>query len=160
MNNPLNMRDPYGLCVICDLVKDNVVDPVGDTIDDHLDKAGSLVKDVAENAGYIDVNFTACAALCITAGVQASFGEGIHGYGGGGFGEGIGASAQYAPGQHISSGISCAVAGSPGLVSGQVGRSGLSGKEGQLFGEVGVNVGTPGFNVTCTYVTGNLLDLF
>ena len=124
-NNPVNYVDPYGLD-ICGAVTG---------LFGKKKECKETAKAIAENVGYIDINGSFCAALCVSLGVQASFAEGIHGYAGGGFGVGAGLTAQYAPGQHINTGVSCGVAGSPGIVSGQFGRSGYPDKEGQLFVE-------------------------
>jgi RHS repeat-associated protein len=47
MNNPLNLRDPYGLCALCDLVKDNVVDPIDDNI---IGPVGEVVTETVPEA--------------------------------------------------------------------------------------------------------------
>ncbi len=172
-NNPLNLRDPYGLCGLCDWVDDNVVDPIDDNIVDPLGEGAQQVGHGIGNLslddlGYVDINGTACYGVCITGGVQFGFGQGFHPYGGGGIGSPqFGGSVQIAPGQKITTGWSCAFQASAGIpgtrwsLTGQVGGSGIAvDKEGKgswsPFGEIGVGYGFSSHAIawadTCVYI--------
>jgi RHS repeat-associated protein len=172
MSNPLNLRDPYGLCGLCDWVDDNVVDPVDDNVVDPvgegLQQVGEGVSNFdLEDLGYVDINFTGCVRACVVVGGQLSFG-GIHGYLGGGVGSTqFGLNATVAPGQHITTGWNCGFqvsAGRPGFgasATAQVGGAGFSiDKEGRpnwknAFGEVGASYGFSGpveWSNTCVYI--------
>ena len=119
--NPANFTDPSGLwCPGCDKLA-SAAKGIG--------RAGSAIADPA-NLGYIDIGGTVCVGICFTAGIQASFGEGLHGYVGGGIGTPqFDATVTVAPFQHITTGWNCGVAayGGVGLagVGGQYGAGGV-----------------------------------
>jgi RHS repeat-associated protein len=104
-NNPANYVDPYGLlpCPGCGIVK-NAVDQTLAATDGTLQVAQAGLS----NIGYLDVGLSGCLVVCATVGVQASFGEGFHGYAGGGLGTPqLNLTVNHAPGQHIATGWSC-----------------------------------------------------
>jgi RHS repeat-associated protein len=170
-NNPVFYVDPMGLWGLRDLADaaGKVGDVVGDAAGSVGDAAGT-VGDVGgtlgdalgdlelDDLGYVDLNGTVCLGLCLTGGLQASFGEGLHPYVGTGYGLAIGASASVAPGQHITTGWSCGSSWSAGAPVGgtfQFGYSGYGNKEGEsFFHEYGVAVGPwpVGLSNTCYYV--------
>lgn len=114
-NSPINLTDPSGLCVFgapCPDVVEDAKDEVGDLIsaaDNALDDYSDAVNGVLDNLGYADLNGIVCwNGTCVTAGLQASFSEGLHPYWGTGAGTNQGGlSFTVAPGQHINTGLNC-----------------------------------------------------
>jgi hypothetical protein len=140
-NNPVNFDDPSGLCKFkwfCAFGDrsggpkvDESFDPievVDGWVNDRANEAEENLQRIAQAAGYVDINGTACSPVlwaCGTVGVRASFLDGLHPYVGTGVGEGLGISASWAPGQRISTGLNCGPQLGYGIVSAQAGRGGM-----------------------------------
>jgi RHS repeat-associated protein len=156
-NNPVFCVDPLGLWGLGDLA--DAAGGIGDALGNAADTFGDALSDLElDDLGYIDLNGTVCLGLCLTGGLQASFGEGFHPYVGTGHALAASVSASVAPGQHITTGWSCGTTVSAGAPVGgtfQFGYAGYGNKEGpNFFHEYGVSVGRPalGFSNTCYYV--------
>ncbi len=154
-NNPANYADPYGLCIVCDFVRDNVVAPVEHHVVEPVVDATSANLD---RIGYLDLNFTGCIPLyeavgpCGTVGLQWQIGSTeFHPYVGAGVGTGIGIALTWAPGQQIREGWACGAQVTGGGWSYNVGHPVTRNKEGWGFVEVGGGFGVGG-SVTCFYV--------
>jgi RHS repeat-associated protein len=164
-NNPVFYVDPLGLWGLGDLADaaGGISDALGNAADTFGDALGDLELD---DLGYIDLNGTVCLGLCLTGGLQASFGEGLHPYVGGGIGTPqLAGNVTVAPGQHITTGWNCGFQVSMGPGTGptvQVGGAGFNiDKEGRpgwksAFVELGVSAAFAppglGWSNTCMYV--------
>ncbi len=103
----------------------------------------------------------ACVGICLSVGLQASFGEGYHPYVGSGLGLQLTGGVNVAPGQHITTGWNCAFQYTPGEGVSPTVQVGVADphfdKEGrfrqEVFGEVGgiVGIGLP-VGYTCVYI--------
>lgn len=163
-NNPVFYVDPLGLWGLGDLA--DAAGGIGDALGNAADTFGDALGDLElDDLGYIDLNGTVCLGLCLTAGFQASFGEGFHPYAGGGFGSPqLSGNVTVAPGQPITTGWNCgAQVAIGGLVAPtvQVGGAGRHhDKEGNVewergFVEAGVSIGLSPFGAgtgTCVYI--------
>lgn len=84
-NNPVFYVDPLGLWGLGDLA--DAAGGIGDALGNAADTFGDALGDLElDDLGYIDLNGTVCLGLCLTGGLQASFGEGFHPYVGRGIG--------------------------------------------------------------------------
>ena len=76
MNNPALYVDPMGLWGLGDVA--DAAGSVGDALGGAAGNVGDAVGDLGlDDLGYIDLNGTVCLGLCLTGGLQASFGEGV-----------------------------------------------------------------------------------
>ncbi len=177
-NNPTSWVDPSGLWCPKN-PKDCIPKPAKDAAECVKNKGSCVTKPIRDvvdalKYGYVDVNVSSILpwppflpCLTLTGGVQVSFKGGfkLHPYGGAGCGFPPTIiptlSVTTAPGQAITTGVSCGVQGSAISqwfvgVTAQGGVSGiLKDKEGDTpFAEGGVAVGRPGFSIagTCYYI--------
>ena len=189
-SNPANLVDPYGLCLLCQSGLRRLAKEAGHAFQNAgpaFQAAANLGLDCVisgqegcalritnlgitsfgkaaglTNLGYVDLNLSGCFGLCLTGGLQASFGQGGHFYGGGGIGTPQGGlSLTAGPGQSITQGAACGLQYSAGYLLGITSQSGVGGLQngmnsGTPFWEAGVSAGvSPSpFNVaaTCYYL--------
>jgi hypothetical protein len=177
MDNPANLLDPTGLCVLgapcpkplkdaankgLEILNEGATSTVCSTVLTGYCALDLVLNEAGVTLGYLDANATYCGSgRCISAGVQFSPSQGgFHPYYLAGYGTTqAGLGLTFGPGQSITQGWSCAATGSYGYAVGQVGLAGIDSKEGkglrgELFGELGLGLSSApaGVVVACGYV--------